>query len=80
VVASPHEISIIRQACGPDFRIVTPGIRAASTLGSDDQARTMSAPDAVSAGASHIVVGRPIIGATDPRAAATAMAAMLPRG
>jgi orotidine-5'-phosphate decarboxylase len=78
VVASPLETAAIRQACGPAFAIVTPGIRGASA-GSDknDQHRTMGPAEAVRAGASYIVVGRPIIGAPDPRAAAAAIAAEL---
>jgi orotidine-5'-phosphate decarboxylase len=71
VVASPQETAAIRSACGPAFAIVTPGIRGASA-GTDknDQARTMGPADAVRAGASYLVVGRPIIAAADPRAAA----------
>lgn len=76
VVASPQETALVRRHCGADFAIVTPGIRGgvAKTAGRDDQERTMSAADAISAGASHIVVGRPIIGADDPRRAAEAIA------
>ena len=71
VVASPQETSAIRAACGPTFTIVTPGIRGASAGGErNDQARTMGPSEAVKAGASYLVVGRPIIGAPDPRAAA----------
>ncbi|MBI3050296.1 MAG: orotidine-5'-phosphate decarboxylase [Acidobacteria bacterium] len=74
VVASPHETSSIRQACGPDFAIVTPGIRGASAGGAkNDQIRTMGPADAIRAGATYIVVGRPITAAPDPHAAAEAM-------
>ena len=71
VVASPHEIRAIRQACGADFAIVTPGIRGASAGGDkNDQMRTMGPAEAVRAGANYLVVGRPIIAAPDPPAAA----------
>src|SRR4051812_40230717 len=75
VVASAQETSAIREACGPAFHIVTPGIRGASA-GSErnDQSRTMGPAEAIRAGASFIVVGRPIIAAADPRAAAEAIA------
>src|SRR5687768_7429788 len=72
VVASPRESEAIRRACGPDFLIVTPGIRGAGAA-TDDQARTMGPAEAVRAGATHIVVGRPIIGAPRPKAAAEAI-------
>jgi orotidine-5'-phosphate decarboxylase len=71
VVASPHEIAVIRARCGPQFQIVTPGIR---TGAGDDQARTMSAADAVRAGATYVVVGRPILRAADPANAAAEIA------
>jgi orotidine-5'-phosphate decarboxylase len=75
VVASPHETAAIRAACGSDLVIVTPGIRGASAgTAQHDQSRTMGPADAVRAGASYIVVGRPIIGAADPRQAAEAIA------
>jgi orotidine-5'-phosphate decarboxylase len=73
VVASPHEIAIIRRRFGQAFAIVTPGIRGAGDL-KGDQSRTMSAAQALSAGASYLVVGRPIIAAADPRAAAERIA------
>jgi len=71
-VASPREIAAIREACGKDFVILTPGIRAA---GSDagDQRRTMSARDAIESGADYIVVGRPITAAKNRREAALRM-------
>jgi orotidine-5'-phosphate decarboxylase len=72
VVASPREIAAIRKACGPDFVILTPGIRGAADT-SGDQKRTMSAREAIDAGASYIVVGRPITDAADLRAAAAAI-------
>jgi orotidine-5'-phosphate decarboxylase len=75
VVASPQETAVIRRRCGQNFAIVTPGIRGAGVAapGKDDQQRTMGAREAISAGASYIVVGRPVIGAPDPRAAAEEM-------
>ena len=76
VVASPQETALIRQHCGTSFAIVTPGIRGAvSTTARDDQERTMAPAEAIRAGASYLVVGRPIIGAPDPRAAAERIAA-----
>ncbi len=72
VVASPHEIRAIREACGHDFVILTPGIRGVADA-AGDQKRTMSASQAVDAGASYVVVGRPITEARDPRVAAEAI-------
>ena len=71
VVASPQETAAIRAACGHDFQIVTPGIRGGGAQSSpDDQQRTLTPAQAVAAGSSYLVVGRPITGAADPRAAA----------
>jgi orotidine-5'-phosphate decarboxylase len=69
VVASAHEIGLIRLRCGADCSIVTPGIRGAGDE-KGDQRRTMSAAEALAAGANYLVIGRPIIAAPDPRAAA----------
>jgi len=76
VVCSPKEASIVRQACGPDFKLVVPGIRPSLSL-SGDQKRTSGPADAVNAGADYLVIGRPITRAPDPAAAARAMAAAL---
>jgi orotidine-5'-phosphate decarboxylase len=75
VVASPQELGTVRECCGPGFLVVTPGIRGGAERGPaaappDDQRRTLSAGDALRAGASYIIVGRPIIGASHVRAAA----------
>ncbi|HEX7154722.1 MAG TPA: orotidine-5'-phosphate decarboxylase [Thermoanaerobaculia bacterium] len=69
VVASPLEIAAIREACGDDFVILTPGIRPAGA-DAGDQRRMMTPRQAVAAGASYIVVGRPITAAADRREAA----------
>jgi orotidine-5'-phosphate decarboxylase len=75
VVASPQEIVAIRDACGPELAIVTPGIRGASAgQTTNDQVRTMGPADAIRAGATYIVVGRPIIAAPDPCEAAERIA------
>ena len=65
MVASPQEVTIIREKCGDKFLIVTPGIRMPSSK-SDDQKRTLSPKEAVAAGADYLVIGRPIKEAKDP--------------
>jgi orotidine-5'-phosphate decarboxylase len=74
VVASPHEVADIRAACGRRFVIVTPGIRPRDGQ-RNDQERVMTPRGAVDAGVDYIVVGRPILGAKDPVAAARAIVA-----
>jgi orotidine-5'-phosphate decarboxylase len=70
IVASAHEITTIRAAIpNPKFLVVTPGIRPAHNE-SADQKRVATPAAAISAGASYLVVGRPITGAADPVAAA----------
>ncbi|HWA63186.1 MAG TPA: orotidine-5'-phosphate decarboxylase [Caulobacteraceae bacterium] len=69
VVASPHEAALARKIGGPDFLVVTPGVRPAWS-GKDDQARAATPAEALAAGASHLVCGRPVTAAPDPRAAA----------
>lgn len=73
VVASPQEVKLIRQACGSDFLIVTPGVRP-SFASADDQKRIMTPAEAVSQGADYLVIGRPIAAAADPVNAADMIA------
>ena len=79
VVASPHEVADIRQACGQRFVIVTPGIRPADTQRNDQQ-RVMTPADAVRAGVDYIVVGRPILEAKNPIMAAREIVAKMDEG
>jgi len=76
VVASAHESAALRAEFGSDFAIVTPGVRPAGS-GHDDQARVVTPAEAIAAGATHIVVGRPITGAVDPGAEARAILGQL---
>jgi orotidine-5'-phosphate decarboxylase len=73
-VCSPHEAARLRAALGPTATLVTPGVRSAESASPDDQKRTMTAGEAISAGASWVVVGRPIRDAGDPLGAARAIA------
>ncbi len=74
VVASPHEVAAIKQACGPDFVIVTPGVRPEwAAVG--DQRRVMTPAEAIRAGADYLVIGRPIT-AAPPDQGGPAAAAM----
>ena len=72
IVSSAKEAPALRAQLGPDFVIVTPGIRPAGSA-HGDQARVVTPAEAIAAGASHIVVGRPITEAADPAAAARAI-------
>jgi orotidine-5'-phosphate decarboxylase len=69
VVASAREVETIKQSCGSEFIVVTPGIRPQGTS-ADDQARVATVQDAVAAGSDFIVIGRPILRAPDPGRAA----------
>jgi orotidine-5'-phosphate decarboxylase len=79
VIASGQEAAAVRAACGPSFLIVTPGIRLPGGE-AGDQARITTPADAIGAGADHLVVGRPITAATDPKAAAQAFLEAIARG
>ena len=77
VVCSPQEVMLLRQACGPDFLLVVPGIRPAENRPADDQKRVQTPRAAVEAGADYLVIGRPISEAGDPAEAARAILAEL---
>jgi orotidine-5'-phosphate decarboxylase len=79
VVCSAREVTALRADCGPDFKLVVPGIRP-SWAASQDQKRIMGPADAVAQGADFLVVGRPITGAPDPRAAARSIAQEIAKG
>lgn len=76
VVCSPLEIAQLRAALGPDFTLVTPGIRGPGDAG-DDQRRTLAPAAALAAGADYLVIGRPITAAADPMVALQAITASL---
>ncbi len=69
VICAPTEIAMLRQVCGPDFVLMVPGIRP-QWAASNDQKRVMTPAEAIKAGATHLVIGRPITGAQDPGEAA----------
>lgn len=73
VICSPQEISALRAECGPDFVLMVPGIRPAGSA-AGDQKRVTTPAEAMALGASHLVIGRPITGAGDPRNAAWSIA------
>lgn len=77
LVCSPLEIAALRQRIPEDMQLVTPGIRTGADK-ADDQKRTLSAQQAVEAGANWLVIGRPIYAAADPQAAAKEILASLP--
>lgn len=79
VVASPLEIQLIREACGADFLVVTPGVRP-SFAAVDDQKRIMTPAEAVLEGADYLVIGRPIAKASDPVRAAECIAEEIREG
>ncbi len=68
VVASPQEIGLVREECGDDFIVVTPGVRP-SFASKDDQKRIMTPLEAVKAGADYLVIGRPVTKAENPETA-----------
>lgn len=76
VVASPNEVRAIREGCGESFVIVTPGIRPEGD-DAGDQKRMMTPRQAVDAGSTYLVIGRPITSASDPRGAAARIVAQL---
>lgn len=66
VVCSPREATMLRSECGPDFLLVTPGVRPTGSA-SDDQSRVTTPSRAIENGANYLVIGRPITAASDPR-------------
>ena len=78
LVCSPQEVAAVRAEVGPDVTLITPGVRPIGAS-ADDQARVATPREAIAAGADLVVIGRPITGASDPGAAAAAIAAELAR-
>jgi orotidine-5'-phosphate decarboxylase len=76
VVCSPHEVAALRRALGPEFVLMVPGVRP-SWAAAGDQKRVMTPAEAMRAGATHLVIGRPITRAADPVEAARRIAAEL---
>ena len=74
LVCSAAEAELVRRQIGADMAVVTPGIRPQGSI-ADDQKRVMTPSDAIAAGASHLVVGRPIVKAEDPKAVAARIVA-----
>jgi orotidine-5'-phosphate decarboxylase len=77
LVCSPLEVSLLREQLPPDVQLITPGIRPAGETRNDDQKRTLTPAEAAQIGANYIVVGRPILKAKDPAAAARLILAEL---
>ena len=77
LVCSPLEVAMLRRQLPAGIQLITPGIRPASEAGSDDQKRVMTPADAARAGSTYLVVGRPILQAADPAAAARSILAEL---
>ncbi|HVU17165.1 MAG TPA: orotidine-5'-phosphate decarboxylase [Candidatus Didemnitutus sp.] len=77
LVCSPLEVEMLRRSLPADVQLITPGIRLAREAGGDDQKRVMTPADAARAGSTYIVVGRPILKAADPAAAAREILAEL---
>ncbi len=77
LVCSPLEVELLRKSLPAETQLVTPGIRPATEAGGDDQKRTMTPADAARTGSTHIVIGRPILQAVDPAAAAQSILAEL---
>lgn len=80
VVCSPQEIELLRHKFGDELVIVTPGVRGLSDVRGDDQKRTLSAREAIAAGADYLVIGRPIKMAPNPVSMAEALVVEIGQG